>query len=47
MRAARDQVFRFCLAAIPQRHREAGIEIAAGHAMAHPSKPDEGDAGHG
>lgn len=46
MRATRDQVFGLGLATIPQRHCEAGIEIAPGHAMAHPSKPDEGDAGH-
>ncbi len=35
------------LAAIPQRDREAGIEIAARHAVAHPSQSDEGHTLHG
>ena len=45
-RAARDQVVRFRLAAIPHRNREACIEIAAGHPVAHASKTDERDPGH-
>ena len=45
-RAARDQIVRLGLAAIPDRDREAAIEIAAGHAAAHPSETDEGNMGH-
>ena len=46
VRAARDQILRFGPAAIPHRDGKTGIEIAAGHAVAHPSEPDEGDARH-
>ena len=45
-RAARDQVLGFRLAAIPDRDRKSVVEVAAGHAVAHASKTDEGDIFH-
>ena len=45
-RAARDQVVGLGLAAIPHRDGKAGVEIAAGHAVAHASQSDERDLRH-
>ena len=46
LRAAGNQIFRLRLAAIPDRDLEAGVEIAAGHAVAHATETDEGNSCH-